>query len=206
MSGAGRRRTAVASLVLAGALVGGASGAAAAPGASTAASRPSGAVAAGALVASSASSSTVTVDAPPAPVTVRPVPARSGSGRRIVYRERSPQHVWLVDRHGRVVRDFPVSGRKDWPRPGTYRVFSKSPRSWSPTYGVTFRWMVRFAHGRSAAIGFHTIPRYRSGRLMHPVAKLGRPVGRGGCPHSADADARFLYRWASIGTKVVVLR
>jgi lipoprotein-anchoring transpeptidase ErfK/SrfK len=41
---------------------------------------------------------------------------------------------------------------------------------------------------------------------MHPLTKLGKPVGRGGCPHSADPDARFLYRWAGIGTKVVVVR
>jgi hypothetical protein len=123
-----------------------------------------------------------------------------------VYSERTPQHVWLVAASGRVVRDFAASGRKNWPRTGTYRVFSKSPRSYSTTYGVSFRWMVRFAQGHSASIGFHTIPRYRSGRLMHPLSKLGKPVGRGGCPHSADPDARFLYRWASVGTKVVVVR
>jgi hypothetical protein len=158
----------------------------------------SGAVPAGRVVAGTAT--------PPAPEAMRPVPKRSGDGRRIVYSERTPQHAWLVDARGRVVRDFPVSGRKDWPRPGTYRVFSKSPRSYSTTYGVSFRWMVRFAHGHSASIGFHTIPRYRSGRLMHPLSKLGKPVGRGGCPHSADPDARFLYRWAGIGATVVVVR
>ena len=38
------------------------------------------------------------------------------------------------------------------------------------------------------------------------LSSLGRPVGRGGCPHSADENARFLYRWASVGTKVVVVR
>jgi lipoprotein-anchoring transpeptidase ErfK/SrfK len=154
-------------------------------------------------------SATTTAPAPTTttpPVADRPVPKHSGTGRRIVYSERTPQHVWLVAASGRVVRAFAVSGRKDWPRAGTYRVFSKSPRSYSTTYGVSFRWMVRFAHGHSASIGFHTIPRYRSGRLMHPLTKLGKPVGRGGCPHSADPDARFLYRWAGIGTKVVVVR
>lgn len=165
--------------------------------------------AAGALHAGRVVSATTTPPAPTTttpPVASRPVPRHSGTGRRIVYSERTPQHVWLVAASGRVVRDFAVSGRKDWPRPGSYRVFSKSPRSYSTTYGVSFRWMVRFAHGHSASIGFHTIPRYGSGRLMHPLRKLGRPVGRGGCPHSADPDAKFLYRWASLGTKVVVVR
>jgi hypothetical protein len=135
-----------------------------------------------------------------------PLPARSGSGRRIVYSERVPQHAWLVDAAGHIVRDFPVSGRRDWPRPGTYRVYSKSPYSNNPRYGVTFRWMVRFTFGHAAAIGFHSIPRYYGGKPMQTVAQLGQPVGRGGCPHSADANALFLYRWAGIGTKVVVVR
>jgi hypothetical protein len=133
------------------------------------------------------------------------VPARSGSGRRIVYSERLPQHAWLVDAHGRVARDFAVSGRIDTPHAGTFHVFSKSPSSSNAHYGVTFRWMVRFAVGRSAAIGFHSIPRYYDGRSMQTLAQLGLPVGKGGCPHSADADAEFLYRWANVGTTVVVL-
>jgi len=134
------------------------------------------------------------------------LPTRSGTGRRIVYSERTPQHVWLVDAHNGVVRDFAVSGRADWPRPGTFRVFSKSGYSNNPRYGVTFRWMVRFTFGHSAAIGFHSIPRYYNGKPMQTLSQLGRPVGRGGCPHSADANARFLYSWAHIGTKVVVVR
>jgi lipoprotein-anchoring transpeptidase ErfK/SrfK len=139
-------------------------------------------------------------------VPLRPLPKHSGTGRRIVYSEGTPQHVWLVDAACVVVRDFAASGRRDWPRVGHYRVFSKSSRSWSSRYGVSFRWMVRFTIGHSAAIGFHTIPRYSSGKRMHPVSKLGKPVGRGGCPHTADPDAKFLYDWARIGTSVVVLR
>lgn len=136
----------------------------------------------------------------------RPVPAKSGTGRRIVYDETVPQHVWVIDGSGRVVRDFPVSGRTDWPRPGTYRVFSKSPASSSQQYLVTFKWMIRFAHGRAASIGFHDIPRYRGGALVHPVSGLGQALGKGGCPHLTTADAQWLYRWAGLGTKVVVVR
>ena len=134
------------------------------------------------------------------------VPRGSGTGRRIVYSEKVPQHVWLIDAKGCVVRDFKASGRKDWPRPGVYHVFSKSPTSSSGVYGVRFRWMVRFAHGRAASIGFHTIPTYPNGRYTHPVSQLGLAVGHGGCVHSTNADALFLYRWAPVGTTVVVLR
>ena len=41
---------------------------------------------------------------------------------------------------------------------------------------------------------------------MQSLAQLGQAVGKGGCPHSADADAKYLYTWAGIGTKVVVTR
>lgn len=142
----------------------------------------------------------------PTPVVHRAVPAHSGSGRRIVYSERLPQHIWLVGADGRVVRDFAASGRANWPVTGTYRVYSKSARSSNTRYGVTFRWMVRFTVGHSSAIGFHSIPRYYDGRPMQSVAQLGQAVGKGGCPHSADADAKFLYDWAGIGTTVVVVR
>ena len=144
---------------------------------------------------------------PPRPVVPghRALPAQSGTGRRIVYSERTPQHVWLVAADGTIVAEYAVSGRADWPRPGTYHVFSQSPVSSAPR--LTFRWMTRFAHGRAASIGFHTIPRsVRTGRLTHPVSALGLPVGHGGCVHLTDAGAAYLYRWAWIGTTVVVLR
>ena len=133
-----------------------------------------------------------------------PLPAHSGSGRRIVYVMGKHEHVWLVEADGRVVRDMPGSGRADWPRAGTYHVFSQSRYSSAP--GLTFAFMTRFAHGRKADIGFHTIPRYNgSGRLTHPVSQLGLPVGHGGCVHLADKDAAYLYRWAHVGTTVVVI-
>jgi len=110
-----------------------------------------------------------------------PAPAGSGSGRRIVYQERT-MHLWVVGRDGSVVREYPVTGRPGWPRPGTYHVFSKSPATASPKYGVTFRWMVRFAHGRTLNIGFHDIPRTMgTGRLIQAEEDLGAPVGHGGC-------------------------
>jgi lipoprotein-anchoring transpeptidase ErfK/SrfK len=151
--------------------------------------------------------------APPKPPVVvvpknaghRPLPAHSGSGRRIVYSEKTPQRVWLVEADGTIVADYAGSGRADWPMPGTYHVFSQS--RYSSATGLTFAYMTRFAHGRHANIGFHTIPRYNgSRRLTHPISALGLPVGHGGCVHLTDAGAAFLFRWARIGTTVVVLR
>src|SRR4051812_10335997 len=49
-----------------------------------------------------------------APAVLFPLPADSGSGRRIVYSQ-SEMHVWAVNERGHVVRDWKVSGRPDWP-------------------------------------------------------------------------------------------
>jgi hypothetical protein len=63
--------------------------------------------------------------------------------------------------------------------------------------------MVRFARGRSLAIGFHAIPRYPSGRPLQSAAQLGT-FRSAGCVRQADADAAHLYAWAGVGTTVVV--
>jgi len=134
----------------------------------------------------------------------RPIPERSGTGRRAVYSIRQ-QHVWVVDGGEMVIRTFPVSGMKGQPKPGTYSVFSQSLSSFSPELpGVTFRYMTRFAIGRNGGnIGFHEIP-VRNGKPLQPVEELGTFKGSG-CLRSSTADARFMYSWAKPGTKVVVV-
>ncbi len=135
-----------------------------------------------------------------------PLPAGSGVGRRIVYGA-SAQHLWIVDGRGTVVRDYPVTGRADRPGPGRYRIYSKSPTSSNPVAEVTFAHMVRFAHGvTGAAIGFHDIPRWGNGAVLQTPESLGLALGRGGCIRQTDENARFLYRWARVGDRVVVVK
>ena len=134
------------------------------------------------------------------------LPAHSGTGLRIVYQE-STMHLWVVGADGAVLRDYPVTGRPGWPRPGTYHVFSKVPVAASPKYHVVFDWMVRFAHGNELNIGFHDIPRLMgSGVRIQAEDQLGAPIGHGGCVRQRTVDAKWLYSWAAIGTTVVVLR
>jgi len=135
----------------------------------------------------------------------RPLPARSGSGRRIVYAERAA-HLWIVAADGHVLRDYKVTGRVDRPRPGTYHVYSKSPTAVNPGERLTFDLMVRFAFGVTGArIGFHTIPRYYDGRPIQAEKDLGRAIGMGGCVRQSRVDARWLYAWSRVGDTVVVL-
>jgi lipoprotein-anchoring transpeptidase ErfK/SrfK len=132
------------------------------------------------------------------------VPWFSGQGRRAIY-SKGRQRVWIIDDQERVLRTYLVSGRLNQPNPGEYRVFSRSSytcnidRDW-----VCMRWMVRFTVGPSGDnIGFHEIPKNK-GEWVQTNAQLGQPLS-GGCVRQATEDALFMWNWAYIGTKVVVV-
>jgi lipoprotein-anchoring transpeptidase ErfK/SrfK len=146
---------------------------------------------------------------PPPPPTIPPewvLPANSGSGRRAVY-SKSRQRVWVVDEAGNVIKTHLVSGRQTPldPAPGTYAVFSRSRYTHSinnPT--IQWGYMVRFAHGAQGGnIGFHEIPT-QYGRPVQSVSQLGQPLS-GGCVRQSTPDAIWMWNWAYIGTRVVVL-
>ena len=147
---------------------------------------------------------TTTTTTTPVLVEAAPVPNKSGTGRRIVYANRQ-QRVWVINADNEVIRTFPVSGMLGQPGKGTFSVFSKSPTSYSPEFaGVTFRFMTRFAIGRNGGnIGFHEIP-IRNNKPMQTVDELGAFKGSG-CLRSSTQDALFIYQWATLGTKVVVV-
>ena len=140
----------------------------------------------------------------PPPPPYPALPPGSGTGRRIVY-SNSQQRVWLVEVDGVVSDSYLVSGRRNVPNPGVFSVYSKSPVAWAGHDGITMNHMVRFTRGSRLAIGFHSIPRYRSGRPLQTEAQLGT-FRSAGCIRQADDKARALYEWAPIGTTVVVLR
>jgi lipoprotein-anchoring transpeptidase ErfK/SrfK len=127
------------------------------------------------------------------------VPPNTGSGRRIIY-SNTWQRVWLVDDANRLVRSYLVSGRRNTPHAGVYRVYSKSRFASSGSAHMEF--MVRFAHGRSMAIGFHSIP-YVGSRPLSTIQQLGTYRSHG-CVRQWILDAAYLYMWAPIGTVVVV--
>ena len=156
------------------------------------------------VASASAGSSDTTTTTTTILVEVAQVPIKSGTGRRIVYANRQ-QRVWVINADNEVIRTFPVSGMLGQPGNGTFSVFSKSPTSYSPEFaGVTFRFMTRFAIGRNGGnIGFHEIP-IRNSKPMQTVDELGAFKGSG-CLRSSTQDALFIYQWATLGTKVVVV-
>jgi lipoprotein-anchoring transpeptidase ErfK/SrfK len=156
------------------------------------------------VASASAGSSDTTTTTTTVLAEVAPVPIKSGTGRRIVYANRQ-QRVWVINADNEVIRTFPVSGMLGQPGKGTFSVFSRSPTSYSPEFaGVTFRFMTRFAIGRNGGnIGFHEIP-IRNNKPMQTVDELGAFKGSG-CLRSSTQDALFIYQWATLGTKVVVV-
>jgi lipoprotein-anchoring transpeptidase ErfK/SrfK len=143
------------------------------------------------------------------PVAAKPddwLPDNSGEGRRIVY-SKTKQRVWLVEADGSVVKTHRVSGRLTWnqPSPGTYSVFSRSSFTCNiKNPAICWRYMVRFTKGPEGDnIGFHEIPR-RDGVPVQSESQLGTALS-GGCVRQATADAVFVWNWAPVGTKVVVL-
>jgi hypothetical protein len=135
-----------------------------------------------------------------------PVPAGSGSGRRIVF-DIADQRVWLVAHTGGrdvVQRTYLVSGSlTDNLQPGTYAVYSRSLHAVGVDDSGTMMYMVRFAHGPNAAIGFHDIP-VLDGARVQTRDQLGSPQSHG-CIRQWRPDAQALWRFAPTGTKVVVV-
>ncbi len=132
------------------------------------------------------------------------LPANSGEGRRVVY-HRGMQQIWAVEADGSVVKTHRVSGRTREPYAGTYSVYSRSMYTYSQENpDVKWRYMVRFAHGPNGGrIGFHEIPT-RFGVPLQSESQLGQPLS-GGCVRQSTGDAQWMWNWAGIGTKVVVL-
>ena len=131
------------------------------------------------------------------------LPPNSGAGKRVVYAI-TAQRVWLVEADGTVSRTYRVSGRLDRPGVGQYEVYSKSPNAVSYNYTERMKYMVRFAHGATAAIGFHDIPIDKAGNPVQTTAQLGQPLSAG-CVRQSEDDAIALWNWAPVGTTVVVL-
>lgn len=139
------------------------------------------------------------------PLATAPLPAASGTGKRIVYGI-TAQQVWLVDAANSVTRTYLVSGsRYDQLDPGAYAVFSRSETATSWHGTETMEYMVRFHRGTMSNIGFHDIPvATATGAEVQALADLGTPLSDG-CIRQDVVDAQALWDFAPVGTAVVVL-
>jgi hypothetical protein len=144
--------------------------------------------------------------APLAATRVNPLPSLpigSGHGRRVVF-DQSEQRVWLVASNGKAMHSYLVTGSsRDNVRPGLYRV--KSRTRFARTYrgGGTLEYFVKFTQGRTAAIGFHAVTVRKNGTLVYARQDLGT-ARTPGCVELWRNDARSLWAFAPVGTRVVV--
>ncbi|NGO69449.1 hypothetical protein [Streptomyces boncukensis] len=126
------------------------------------------------------------------------LPARSGSGPRVVYAlER--RRVWLVGRSGTVQRTFRVVPSSVSPSPGTYQVSSRTARVIGSD-GVPIEHVVRFTSVAGTTIGFSAAV---DGSMPDPNADPGRKTGG---VREKRKDGSAMWKFATIGTNVVVVR
>ncbi|QWC85492.1 L,D-transpeptidase family protein [Nocardioidaceae bacterium] len=140
----------------------------------------------------------------------RPVPARSGQGRRIVVSQ-TQNFLWMVGRDGNAFHRAPVVDNPDVLSPGTWRTGSycgRAARIWR-NQDLTYReWLYGFVRFAPCGIGFHRIPIWQStGKQIHPDWWLGTDMDASeGC---IRLDRRTMQRvWdftARATTTVVVL-
>ena len=145
--------------------------------------------------------SSVATSGPDAP----PLPANSGSGRRLVY-DRSGQRIWAVGEDNVVIRSWLVSGSKyNNETPGTHAVYSRSEVSTAWNGKAYLYKMVRWLKTDIGAIGFHALPIHVADNSPYQTeAELGQRLS-GGCQRQANLDAAFTWDFAQVGTPVVVL-
>lgn len=124
------------------------------------------------------------------------LPGNSGQGSRVVY-DLGGDRVWLVEKGGKVRRTFAVDPSTVDPEPGTYRVTSRS-KSITGSDGVPVEHVVRFASNDGTAIGFSAAI---DGSAPAPDPEL--PTGG---IRETRADGEAMWRFATIGRKVVVVR
>lgn len=165
--------------------------------------------AAGKPVAAQPKGSTLPQPAPvtqPAPATSDELPANTGAGRRVVY-ALGIHRVWVVAKNGGVRRTYQAAIRQPQLAPGTYRVYAR--RSTVPVGDgrLRHRYVIRMEQGKGgdSRLGFCSQLVTRGGRPADAPAEGGIETGGPNCVVQTLADAKYLYRAAPIGTRVVVV-
>jgi lipoprotein-anchoring transpeptidase ErfK/SrfK len=137
--------------------------------------------------------------ASPIPAVLKPL--KPAPGVKTIVVDRSDQVITLYKADGAPVAAYRCSSGIVYPRVGTYHVYGHRKQSWSESDDSTFFYFTMFVKSdKGNNIGFHSVPQTPDGKL---VGKLGVPVSHG-CVRLAKSNAKFVYTWAAVGTKVVV--
>jgi peptidoglycan hydrolase-like protein with peptidoglycan-binding domain len=140
---------------------------------------------------------------------LRPVPAGSGSGRRIVISQ-GQNWIWLIDSSGKLVRNGGIVDNPRYLGPGTYYSGSKcgkAARIKRNTDGAQL-YLNNFVRFAPCGVGFHQIPTYKtSGAQIHADWLLGTNLRTShGCIRLSKAMSEAVWSFTAGTTKVVVIR
>lgn len=140
---------------------------------------------------------------------VRAVPARTGSGRRIVISQ-GQNWVWLIDGRNKVVRQGGIIDNPQYLKAGTYTSGAKCGRAArirKNTDGARL-YLNNFVRFAPCGVGFHQIPTYKSnGAQIHQDWLLGTNYRAShGCIRVSAAMSATIWTFAATPTRVVVIR
>lgn len=141
---------------------------------------------------------------------VRPVPTKSGKGRRVVISQRQ-NWMWLVRDDGSVVAQGGIIDNPRVVKAGTFWTGSKCGRpgriKLNQDYSLSL-WLDNFVRFGSCGEGVHRIPRYKSsGKQMHADWYLGSDLKTShGCIRVSNAMSKRIWSFTKSRTKVVVVR
>lgn len=97
------------------------------------------------------------------------------------------------------------TGKWDTPTPiGSFAIKNKIPNAYSKVYDLYMEWWMAFTPDGS--YGVHALPYWAlsgGGKRYEGVNHLGSPASHG-CIRQTLAEAKKLYRWADVGTTVIV--
>lgn len=141
---------------------------------------------------------------------VRPVPARSGDGRRIVLSQRQ-NWLWIIGPKNGVLAQGGIVDNPGVLATGTYRTGSYCGRAARiERNGVEsgLLWLDNFVRFAPCGIGFHRIPRYIStGQQMHPDWLLGTNYREShGCIRLSNRLSEKVWDFTSRTTTVRVVK
>jgi lipoprotein-anchoring transpeptidase ErfK/SrfK len=132
-----------------------------------------------------------------------PQPTKAPYARKTILVDISEQHVYAYEK-GELVFSFVAStGRNKSTRVGRYKILDKIPRAYSDPWGFWMPyWMGIYYAGNNLENGFHSLPVLSNGVQIWGK-KIGTPITYG-CVVLKPDDMKKLYRWAGIGTAVVI--
>ncbi len=110
--------------------------------------------------------------------------------------------------HGKMLKTYRVSTGKDYPTPvGSFEILNKTGLGFSNIYNVWMPWWMGFNYSKElhAYFGIHELPYVLKdgNKIQRPRDFIGVP-NTGGCVALGVGEAREVYQFANIGTKVVI--